>query len=672
MENIRKKIKNLNDKLNHYDKFYHSEDDPLISDQEYDDLLKDYEKLIQKYPNLGFKKRENVGFKPKDIFSKIEHKKPMLSLNNGFTISDIQDFIIRIHKFLNIHNEQVELVCEPKIDGLSISLVYDNGEFKSAITRGDGLVGETVTNNVITIEDIPKNIKNAPKYIEIRGEIFMLKTDFLILNKDQKQNSYKLFSNPRNAAAGTIRQKEIEVVKNRKLKFSAYTIGETSDEFKFYSQFELLKIFNDWGFKVPEHIKIVKDIHEIKDYYDFILKKREDLNYEIDGIVYKVNSFELQNRLGNLSRAPRWAIAHKLPSKTVQTVIKSIDLQVGRTGAITPVARVKKTNVGGVNISNISLHNEDEIKRKDIRVGDTVIIERAGDVIPNVVKVLHDKRNNFSKPYVIPKYCPECKSLTSKPENEARRRCLNHYKCNAQVIEKLIHFCSKNALNINGLGEKQIKVFYNSNFIFKFSDIFSLKKHKSELLELNRFGKLSIKNILNSIEKSKKISFEKFLYALGIKQIGLNTARLLAEHFISVENLNNQMINYKGNNYYNDIININNIGTSIVNDFVSYFQIRDNLHEFQILSQILDITEYSSEKVISFLSDKKIVITGSFDTLSRDELKNKITVLGGKVMTSVSANTDYLICGKNPGSKLQLATQKNINILNEEEILKLM
>ena len=400
-----------------------------------------------------------------------------------------------------------------------------------------------------------------------------------------------------------------------------------------------------------------------------MLNKRASINYEIDGLVYKVNSFELQKRLGEMSRAPRWAIAHKLPSSTKHTIIRKIDLQVGRTGVITPVARVDKVNIGGVDVSNVTLHNEDEIKRKDIRIGDTVVIERAGDVIPHVLNVVKEKRTEKSSKFVMKKNCPSCDTLTTKKAGEALRRCTN-ITCNAQVIEKMIHFCSKNALNIDGLAEKQINYFFNKGLISKFSDIFDLYKKKDVIIKYDGFAELSVNKLLNSIDKSKSVSLDKFITSLGIKQVGENTAKILAEHYQNLPNLIHSMkfANNKNTAEFNNLVNIDQIGFSVAEDIIKYFNLPENLSELEILSINLNIQPYIKTNVNNFFSNKKIVITGTLNNFSRDEVKTKLNSLGAKFISQISKNVDILICGENPGSKLEKAEQLNIKIFNEKKL----
>ena len=638
----------LKNQIERHNKLYHGHDDPVISDKEFDNICVEYDNLVVRNPNLGFTKREDVGFEPLEKFTKIKHSKPMLSLNNGFNINDIEDFIERTRKYLNISRDDIEFVCEPKIDGLSISLLYENGELSQALTRGNGYEGELVTENILTIDNIPKKIIDYPEFLEVRGEIFISKNDFEKLNKEQLTNDKKVFSNPRNAAAGSIRQKDSNEIKKRNLMFFAYTVGEVSDENLIDTQIKLLNKFKYWGFNIPENIKLLKTLDEISSYYNSMLEMRDKIDYEIDGLVYKVNSFALQKRLGEMSRAPRWAIAHKLPSLIKESIIEKIDLQVGRTGTITPVARVKKVKIGGVEVSNVTLHNEDEIERKDIRIGDTVLIERAGDVIPHILSVVKEKRTKMSEKYFISKYCPACGQITIKKEGEAARKCINT-DCKAQKIENLIHFCSKNGMNIDGLGNKQIKLFFKKGIVTKYSDIFKLYEKKDELKSYDGFGELSVNKLLSNINKAKLVNFDKFLTSLGIKQVGENTSKILAEHYTDLPNL------------------INNIkkATDKVSDEFKYLVNIDQIHK---LSQQLNIKPYQKLNVDNYFLNKKVVITGTLNNFTRDEIKTKLNSLGSKFVSQVSKNIDLVIYGENPGSKLSKAQELNIKMIDEKKL----
>ena len=663
----------LKSQIERHNKLYHGHDDPVITDKEFDNICIEYDNLVVRNPNLGFKKREDIGFEPLEKFTKIKHSKPMLSLNNGFNINDIDDFIERTCKYLNLSRDDIEFVCEPKIDGLSISLLYENGELSQALTRGNGYEGELVTENILTIDNIPKTIIDYPELLEVRGEIFISKNDFEKLNKEQLTNDKKVFSNPRNAAAGSIRQKDSNEIKKRNLMFFAYTVGEVSDENLFDTQINLLNKFKYWGFNIPENIKLLKTLDEISSYYNSMLEMRDKIDYEIDGLVYKVNSFALQKRLGEMSRAPRWAIAHKLPSLIKESIIEKIDLQVGRTGTITPVARVKKVKIGGVEVSNVTLHNEDEIERKDIRIGDTVLIERAGDVIPHILSVVKEKRTKMSEKYFIPTYCPACGQITIKKEGEAARKCINT-DCKAQKIENLIHFCSKNGMNIDGLGNKQIKLFFKKGIVTKYSDIFKLYEKKDELKSYDGFGELSVNKLLSNINKAKLVNFDKFLTSLGIKQVGENTSKILAEHYIDLPNLINNIkkATNKVSDEFHYLVNIDQIGMSVAEDIINFFNSSTNLDELDKLSQQLSIKPYQKLNVDNYFLNKKVLITGTLNNFTRDEIKTKLNSLGSKFVSQVSKNIDLVIYGENPGSKLSKAQELNIKIIDEKKLNEIL
>ena len=663
----------LKSQIERHNKLYHGHDSPVISDKEFDNICDEYDNLVVQNPSLGFTKREDIGFEPLETFTKVKHRKPMLSLNNGFNINDIDDFIKRTCKFLNISSDNIEFVCEPKIDGLSISLLYENGELSQALTRGNGDEGELVTKNILTIKNIPKKIINYPEFLEVRGEIFISKHDFEKLNKEQLTNDKKIFSNPRNAAAGSIRQKDSKEIKNRNLLFFAYTVGEVSNENLFDTQINLLNKLKYWGFDIPENIKLLKTLDEISSYYNSMLEIRDKIDYEIDGLVYKVNSFALQKRLGEMSRAPRWAIAHKLPSLIKESIIEKIDLQVGRTGTITPVARIKKVKIGGVEVSNVTLHNENEIERKDIRIGDTVLIERAGDVIPHILSVVKEKRTKKSQKYFIPKYCPACGQISKKKEGEAARKCIN-IDCKAQKIENLIHFCSKNGMNIDGLGNKQIKLFFKKGIVTKYSDVFKLYEKKNELISYDGFGELSVNNLLSNINKAKLVNFDKFLTSLGIKQVGENTSKILAEHYLDLPNLINNIkkATDKVSDEFDNLVNIDQIGMSVAEDIITFFNSSANLDELDKLSQQLRIKPYQKLNVDNYFLNKKVVITGTLNNFTRDEIKTKLNSLGSKFVSQVSKNIDLLIYGENPGSKLSKAQELNIKIIDEKKLNEIL
>ena len=663
-------------KIQYHNIKYHSEDNPEITDFEFDELCKEYDNIILNNPEFYFFERSSIGARPSNQFQKYTHHKPMASLNNAFSFIDVNEFIDRIYKFLSLDKDfKLDLMCEPKIDGLSISLLYLNGSLVNAVTRGDGTIGEVVTENIKTIKDIPLNLKKPfPKFIEIRGEIFMKKNNFNKLNKIQMENGKKLFANTRNASAGTIRQKDTRITKQRNLNFFAFSIGEYSTDFNFETQNDLLTMLNNMGFSINnENIK-VNNLSQIKDFYERILSIRNDLDYEIDGLVYKVNDNKLQGRLGNLARAPRWAIAHKLPAEIVETIILNIETQVGRTGALTPVGKLKTIKVGGVLVSNVSLHNEDEIYRKDIRIGDTVRIQRAGDVIPQVVEVVKEKRLNTSIVYKPPQYCPSCESLTVKPIDEAVRRCLSGVSCPAQAIEKLKHFVSKNAFNIEGLGNKVMETLFKDKLVNDFGDIFQIYKYKDKLESKEGFGKISVDKLLNSIEAKKQISLDKFIYALGIRQIGETNAKLIALHYNSYHNffMNMQKANNKLSDSYQELVAIDQIGANIANDLVVYLNSPANLNTLNKLVAHINITDVYTQSNNSKFTGKVIVLSGTLSTMSRDEAKHTLQNLGAKVSNSLSKNTDYLILGDQPGSKAKRAEELNVKTINENEWISII
>ena len=668
---ILNKLNSLSDKIKYHNFKYHTQDNPEITDFEYDKLCKQYDDIILSKPEFSFLERKSVGGEISKQFQKHQHQKPMGSLVNAFSIEDVNDFIERTYKFLSLKKEfLLEFTCEPKVDGLSISLLYLNGNLLNAVTRGDGYVGEIVTENIKTIKDIPHKLKGKyPKFIEIRGEIFMKKSHFEQLNKTQIENNNKIFANSRNAAAGSIRQKDVNILKQRKLNFLAFTIGEYTEDFNFDNQVHLLRKLDEMGLITNKENYLANNIKEIKEFYIKILSKRHILDYEIDGLVYKVNNKILQERLGNLSRAPRWAIAHKLPAEIVETTLLNIETQVGRTGALTPVGKLEPIRVGGVLVSNVSLHNEDEIFRKDIRIGDTIKIQRAGDVIPQVLGVVKEKRVKDLSVYSAPKHCPSCNGITFKPDGEAVRRCLSGINCPAQTVEKLKHFVSKNAFNIDGLGEKLIEMLFKEGIIKDFADIFAIKNYKNRLEKKVGLGKLSVSNLLDSIESKKKITFDKLIYALGIRQVGETNSKLLALHYNSFENFRIEMTKArdKTSNSFYELVSIDQIGESIAEDLVLYFNTNSNLIIFDKLLNYINIVNIKKTSAISPYTDKIIVLTGTLNSMSRDEAKQTLHSLGAKVSSSVSKNTDFLIIGDQPGSKAKKAKELNIPIVSEEE-----
>ena len=669
-------INSLSKIIEYHNKKYHTDDSPEITDYEFDQLCKKYDDIISANPEFHFLERKSIGAQTSDQFEKFRHAKPMGSLVNAFTFEDVKDFVGRTNKYLSLNqNNELEFMCEPKIDGLSISLLYFDGTLIKAVTRGDGSVGEIVTNNIKTIKDIPHTLSGTPpKFIEIRGEIFMTKKNFEELNQLQIKKNERIFATPRNAAAGSIRQKELKIIKNRKLNFFAFSIGEFSSDFDFKTQYELLNKFEEMGLMTnSENLQVQKFI-DLKNFYLKILSKRNELDYEIDGIVYKINNIELQNRLGNLSRAPRWAIAHKLPPEIVETTIINIETQVGRTGALTPVGKLKPIKVGGVIVSNVSLHNEEEIFRKDIRVGDTIKIQRAGDVIPQIIGVNLERRPQNTKKYSPPEFCPSCGNNAIKPLDEAIRRCIAGVICPAQSIEKLKHFVSKNAFDIDGLGDKLIEMLFNEKIISDFNDIFEIKKYEDYLIKKEGLGPLSVSKLLKSINSKRKITLDKLIYALGIRQIGETNSKLLALNYKSFNNLCSEMLiaNDKTTEAFRKLVSIDQIGEKVANDLVSYFNSDLNQNIFKKLLRNITVDTYENSFKESPYTGKTIVLTGTLNNMSRDEAKYAIQNMGAKIVNTVSKNTDFVIVGENPGSKVKKAIELNIKIINQDEWMKII
>ena len=663
IKKIKNRIKLLAKLINEHNIHYHQNDKPIISDGEFDKLIIENSLLEKKYPNLKLKNgpNENVGGKLKNKFKKIKHKLPMLSLANAFNSKDIEDFDERVKKYLNIElGKKLDYICEPKIDGLSLNLTYRDGTLISAATRGDGLIGEDVTKNIINIKNIPNKLKGKfPNYVEIRGEVFLTKKDFENINsKLDKQNK---FANPRNAAAGSLRQLNVNISKSRPLKFLAHGIGYSSYEFSYFDEY--YENLEKWGIKKNNINLKTSNRQAIFELYNSINETRSNLDYDIDGLVIKLNNILNQKRLGNVGKNPRWAIALKFSAEKAKTIIKEIDFQVGRTGSITPVARLQSINLGGVIISNATLHNFDEIKKKNIQIGDTVEIQRAGDVIPQVIKVIK-KSNKVNKLITPPKKCPVCGSKTFKEQNEAVLRCINIYGCYAQKISQIIHFVSKKGLNIDGFGEKQVKQFYDLKFIKDVSDIFILKNLKLKIQNLEGWGTLSFNNLINSIENSKNIDLDKFIYSLGIRFIGEVNSEILAKEF---KNLPNFILASKKT----DILsNIDGLGPKAINAIKDFFSYNQNISLLEKLSTCLDINENKIENINNFFNGKNLVFTGSLINISRDEAKYLAKKVGAKILSSVSKTTDYVIIGEKAGSKSQKAKELNINTLTEDEFLK--
>jgi DNA ligase (NAD+) len=661
-----KKIR-LFQKLN---KHYYSFDKPIVEDNEFDKLKLEIIELEKKYNFLHHKDSpsNSVGFKPSKIFNKIKHKTPMLSLSNAFSEEDLANFEKKILNFLNKETgDAIKYSAEPKIDGISASLIYINGEFTTGLSRGDGKEGEDITSNLKTISDIPKKInqKNFPKEIDIRGEVFIQNSDFEKLKEK--------FANPRNAASGSLRQKDPQNTKKIPLKFIAYTFG-FSNEMASNSQNEFLDQLSKWGFKTNPLNKLIKGTDNLMKNYLEIEKKRNEIDFDIDGIVYKVDDFKLQKRLGFVANAPRWAIAHKFSANKGFSEILDIEIQIGRTGALTPVAKIKPVNIGGVVVSNATLHNEDEIIRKDIRIGDFVVVERAGDVIPHIISVDKNKRKKNSKVFVFPNKCPSCGSKTIKEFNnltkkkDAVRRCTSEgYDCEKVAIEKIKHFVSKEAFNIDGFGKKIVENFWNLGFVKLPQDIFNLNYNKLENLE--GWGKQSVANLRYSIQQKKNISFERFIFSLGIRHIGLEGAKLISKNLKSFKNLISLMKNKK----FEDLANLDGIGETQIKSIKSFFSNKTNekiINELTKILTIKDVIEASSDGIFK---NKTFMFTGKLLNISRSEAKSLIEQNSGSIVSNVSKKLDYLIIGDKPTKrKVDFAKNLNIKILDQNSWLKML
>ena len=661
-----KKIK----KINEYNKYYYNNSSPLVYDEVYDKLKQNIFSLEKEFEFLKSEKSpsETVGYKPSKNFNKIHHKVPMLSLANAFGEDDLMNFEKRILNFISKKNDfQIAYSVEPKIDGISASLTYKNGKFIRGLSRGDGNEGEEITANLATIKDIPKIIsnKNFPREIEIRGEVFIQNSDFVSL-RDK-------FANPRNAASGSLRQKKPEDTSKIPLKFIAYTFG-FENGLNIKNQFEYLKKLSQWGFKTNPFNELITGVKNLLINYHQLEKKRAEIDFDIDGIVYKINDFTLQKRLGNVANAPRWAIAHKFSSNKAISEILNIDIQIGRTGALTPVAKIKPVNIGGVVVSNASLHNEDEINRKDIRIGDTVIVERAGDVIPHILSVDTKKRSNKSNKFIFPNYCPSCGSKTIKEFNaitkkdDAVRRCVSEgYECEKIAIEKIKHFVSKEAFNIDGFGKKIVENFWKINLIKFPQDIFLLDYKKIELLD--GWGRQSVENLRYSINEKKNISLERFIYSLGIRHIGLENAKILSKHFKSFSKFKS----LSKNNNFEELLNIDGIGETQVNSVKNFFLNKINLDILNKFEKILNIKNKSIEKKNGLLKNQTFMLTGKLSGISRAEAKSLIEENSGITVSSVSKKLNYLIVGEKP-TKRKTDTAKDLKIktINQVQFLKML
>ena len=651
-------------KFNRFNKAYFEKDTPLISDYDFDNLKRELIKLEKEHPFLKGSRgiQETVGYKPSNKFEKIKHSKQMLSLGNAFNKEDMIDFKKKVKNFLNISYE-IELSSEPKIDGISASLRYEDGKLVYGLSRGDGIFGENITDNLLTISEIPKKINHAPTIVEVRGEVYIGKKDFEEL-KDK-------FANPRNAAGGSLRQKDSRETKKIPLKFFAYGIGEIKPQI-FKNQTNLLKKLKSWGFEVNSYCKTIGSIDEIQKNHSEIENLRSRLDYDVDGIVYKVNDFGFQERLGSTSNSPRWAIAYKFSSVKASSKIRDIVIQVGRTGAITPVAKIDPVTVGGVVVSNATLHNEDEIGRKDIRVGDIVTIQRAGDVIPQVLSVDKSRRDKNSKKFIFPAKCL-CGSLTKKEvslttkKTDAVRRCIKGYDCDFTARERLKHIVSKDAFDIEGLGKKVIDNFWDLKFVRTPADIFRLNYQRIESLE--GWGKLSIKNLKNAINNSKKIVLDRFIYSIGIRHVGQENAKILAAFFKTDKKFSELFSQKKRKDVLSNIYDLDGIGDTQVKSIEDFFSNQKNSDIIRSLMSVLSIENFKKTNKKGRFSNKNIMFTGGFEKMSRSEAKVLAEENGTKILGSVSKKLDYLVIGNSKPTKKKIdkAKELKIDLITEEK-----
>ena len=661
MKDVNKKIKKLRESIEKHNYQYYVLNEPLITDSEWDKLFKNLEKIEKKYPKLidANSPTQRVGAKPSENFKTITHSKPMLSLANAMDNNELDLFNKRMKKLLNT-NENIEYMAEPKLDGIGVELIYKNGEFILGLTRGDGYNGEDITQNLRTIRSLPLKLlgDNIPELLEIRGEVFIRKKDFNNLNKKQKLNSKQIFANPRNAAAGSLRQLDATITANRPLSIYCYEPGDIKGiDYKTHSEF--LEHIKTLGLPINNLIKKISGKTNIINYHNDLEKNRLNLDYEIDGTVFKINDYSLREKAGSRSRSPRWAIAGKFKAQQATSIIKNIDVQVGRTGALTPVARIEPVFVSGVTVTNVTLHNQDEIDRKDIRIGDNVLIERSGDVIPKIIKVV-SRKNKIAKKYKINTSCPSCGEKARKENDEAIIRCIN-ISCPSQIKARIQHYCSKLAMNIEGLGEKIIEQLINNKLVINIDDLYSIKKN--QIANIDRMGDKSASNIIKSIENSKNTTLARFIYALGIRNVGEHTAKVLESNY----NLN-QFINTKKS----DLLKIHEIGQIVANSIINFWDDENNI---RIVNNCLNrgVTFKSTTTPTSnLLNDKIFVFTGTLKLLNRTSAKIMVENAGGKTTNTVSTKTTHLVAGDKAGSKLKKAKTLDVSILSEEQFLKLI
>jgi DNA ligase (NAD+) len=677
-EQAKELIKNLSEEIKQYNIAYYQENSPKISDAEYDQLFFTLKNLEEKFPQYLTEDSptQNVGSHILDKFEKHEHRTPMLSLANGFEIKDIADFIDRTRRFLRT-DDFPEIYCEPKIDGVSFSATYINGKLMTGATRGDGYIGEDITANIKTIKNFPRIITNAPEFLEVRGEIFIEKEDFIKLNQQQELQGKQVFANPRNSASGSLRQLDPSITRLRPLKYFTYGLGHSSMKFA-GTQEKLLLALANFGFQTNKVGKLVNSLKELKAFYENLLVTRNTLAYEIDGVVYKVNNFELQERLGFIARSPRFAIAHKFPAVIAETKLLGITVQVGRTGVLTPVAELEPIKIAGVTIARATLHNFAEIKRLDIRIGDTVLLHRAGDVIPKVNEVNLSKRTGSERIVSLPAHCPSCNSLLHILPDDVIIRCDNGLSCPTQLVRSIIHFASKDALDIDGLGTKQIEFLQAVGFINNPVDIFFLEEKNSQSLtkleNMSGWGARSVENLFNSIKEAKRTTLARFIYSLGIRQIGQSNAKILAKEFGNIKDfINSMLLLVEGDEEkYYQLRSLEGFADKTVNDIRNFFSCKQNIDTINQLVSILEIENYENDTISSSITGLNVIFTGTLNSISRNEAKARAEKLGAKIVSSVSANTDLVIAGEKAGSKLKKAEELGIKIISEKEWLAII
>ena len=685
----------LTKEISEHDKRYYQQDRPTISDAEYDELRRRYNAIEARFPELRTIESLSlkVGVGPAGRFKKVRHAMPMLSLDNAISEQDVVDFVGRIRRFLKLpDDEKIAFSAEPKIDGLSVSLRYEDAELVTGATRGDGAEGEDVTANIRTLEDVPKELKGrlVPKICEVRGEVYMTKHAFLALNERQKEAGGQIFANPRNSAAGSLRQKDPKITAARPLGFFAYACGEMS-EMPEDTQSGMIKWFEGCGFKTNPLTKLCRSTDELIAFHKKIEDGRAKLDYDIDGVVYKVDRIDWQERLGFVSRSPRWAIAHKFPAERATTVLRDIEIQVGRTGSLTPVGKLEPVGVGGVIVQNVTLHNEDYIKGvgggeplrdgHDLRIGDTVVVQRAGDVIPQIVDVLIDKRPRDAKPFHFPKKCPcdlhtdVVREETATGDQSARARCSGEFACPYQKTQHLMLFVSRRAFDIEGLGEKQIELFFDKGWVKEPVDIFTLeKKHKSELLEEEGYGETSVRNLFSAIERRREISLDRFIYALGIRHVGETTALALARSYGSWKAFHDAALKVakRDEEAIAEMDALDQIGNTVIEAIASYFVEKRNRDIVERLINEVRVLDAEKPTTDSKIAGKTVVFTGSLEKMTREEAKAQAERLGAKAAGSVSRKTDFVVAGPGAGSKLAEARKLGVKVLSEDEWLKLI